>query len=138
MGFFRWKDEFSVDNEELDQQHKIFLDTLNKIHSRIGAVDSPEVVKKSVVALGHYIDVHFIEEEEHLVSIGYPDIERQRRQHDFFRARISELESSCEDLSDTELEKLLVFMRDWFLKHVLEADQDYARYASADKMLYSA
>ncbi len=138
MGLFKWKDEFSVNNEELDQQHKLFLDTLNTVQNRIGSVESFEVFKKSITALGHYIDVHFIEEEEHLVEIGYPYIERQRQQHDFFRARISELENSCQDRSDTELEKLLMFMRDWFLKHVLEADQDYARYASDEKMLYSA
>ena len=138
MGLFKWKDEFSVNNEELDQQHKLFLDTLNTVHNRIGSVESSEVFKKSITALGHYVDVHFIEEEEHLVEIGYPDIERQRQQHDYFRARISELENSCQDLSDTDLQKLLVFMRDWFLNHILEADQDYAHFVSGERFSYSA
>ena len=128
MGFFKWKDEFSVNNPRLDHQHQLFLDTLNKMHSRIGSVESFEVFKQSVTTLGHYIDFHFADEEDFLASIGYPYLEQQKREHDFFRARVAELENSYQKLSATELGKLLVFMRDWLLKHILESDQQYARF----------
>ena len=128
MGFFKWNDAFSVNNRRLDHQHQMFLDTLNKMHSRIGSVESLGVFKQSVTTLGHYIDFHFADEEDYLASIDYPYLEQQKREHEFFRARIAELENSCQKLSPKELDKLLVFMRDWLLRHILEADQQYAQF----------
>lgn len=133
MGFYEWKNEFSVNNQKLDRQHKIFLDALDNIHSHIGNIEAYQYLKESITFLGHYIDVHFFEEEELLATIGYPHLERQRRQHEFFRARIAELEDAYLDLKPWELDAFLVLMRDWLLNHILESDQDYARFVSGEE-----
>jgi len=138
MASYTWKESFSVNHEELDQQHKVFLETLKNLHKLIGSPESPENLQKAVVALGHFIDLHFVEEEEHLVAIGYPQLVRQRKQHDFFRGRLTELENSCQQLSTVELGKSLVFIRDRLVKHILEADWDFPRFVTEEKLLYSA
>lgn len=133
MEHFKWKDEFSVNHAMLDRQHQIFLETLNKIYSRMGAVDSYEVFEKSLVTLHHYIEHHFSEEERVCADVGYPYLERQKQQHDFFRVRFNDLKNSYRHMSRQELGSLVVFMRDWFLNHILEEDRDYARFMPQDQ-----
>ena len=134
MEFFKWKDDFSVNNQRLDQQHKAFLETLNRMYRHIGSADSVGVFEKSVSVLGHYIDAHFTDEENYLEAINYPSLEEQKKQHAFFRAQVTEMKNSYSRLSAKELDGLLVFMRDWFLKHILEEDKNYARFISVENL----
>lgn len=133
MEHFRWKEDFSVNHVVLDRQHQVFLNTLNKIYSRLGTVDSFEVFENSIDTMQHYIEHHFAEEERICAAAGYPKLERQRQQHQFFRTRFNDLKNAYSHMSRKEFGNLLIFMRDWFLNHVLEEDRDYARYLNPEQ-----
>ena len=48
MGFFVWKDTFSVGNEQVDRQHRLFLETLNNYYD-ITFGGKSEVVDKELL-----------------------------------------------------------------------------------------
>ncbi len=59
MDFFKWKDSFRIGIEEIDQQHRVFLEYLNKYYLQITgdkrAGMDPGMVKK----LKAYAATHF-------------------------------------------------------------------------------
>ena len=130
MGFFVWKDQFSVNNSELDRQHQNFFKLLNQIAEHIGRVDSLDCLGESVESLYDYASRHFAEEEDYLAFVGYPNLAQQRKQHAFFKTQIAQFGKNLQSSSAGDLDNLLAFMRDWFLQHILEADQEYARFVA--------
>ena len=136
--FFKWKDEFSVNDNDMDRQHQIFLETLNQIYSAVGKVDFFDVFDRSVSTLQTYIEYHFKEEEMLCAASGYPHLERQKKQHEYFRVVVNDLVDSRHTIEAKDLCSLLMFMRDWFLKHILEEDQGYADFISQDRASISA
>ena len=126
MEFYTWKDDFSVNHPLMDEQHQLFLETLNSIACRLGAIDSPEVFDRSVAMLQRYIEEHFHAEEAHLAAIDFPGLPAHKQQHDFFRSQVADLNGTYRQLSTRDLHGLLVFMRDWLLSHILDMDRQYA------------
>ena len=133
MGFFVWKDQFSVNNNELDRQHQHFFKHLNDLSEAIGRADSLECFREAIEELYSYASRHFADEEAYLTLVGYPKIDEQRNQHAFFKSQVFMFEKNLQDNGIDGFNHILVFMRDWFLQHILESDQEYARFVAASQ-----
>ena len=59
---------------------------------------------------------------------GSPDYAYQKKQHDFFALQIAELKDRFSKGDKTVPVSTLVFLRDWFLSHILETDKNYGSY----------
>jgi hemerythrin-like metal-binding protein len=70
-----------------------------------------------------------------LKNTGYIETEEQLKQHNYFESRISELESSLEQGNTESLNAVFTFLKDWFLKHVLESDRKYVPYVTKQQIL---
>lgn len=128
--FFQWKESFSVGIDEIDDQHRFFLELLNNCYAKV-AENSEKVVDRALVQeLKEYVEVHFAYEEKVLQYVGYEKLEQHRVQHDYFRSLVAELDATCQEgnLSGVKLTSTLSILRDWFLHHVLEEDMRYVRY----------
>jgi hemerythrin-like metal-binding protein len=126
MEFFRWKDQFSVNIPEMDQQHQKFFSLLNKVHLyNETQVRDPEFLNELFRELYSYVLTHFEEEEKLLEQTGLPGLEVQRKQHQYFRDQLLKLREQHFKGQATTPQSVLVFMRDWFMNHVLEFDKKY-------------
>jgi hemerythrin len=129
MEFFQWKDSFSVNNKEMDDQHKRFfslLNELNEIAEKQGG--HKEEFGKIYEELSDYADLHF-QNEEHLCEIhAYPDLEQQNIQHQFFRDELQRLGEEFHKGKPIAAKALLIFLRDWLINHILQEDKKYAQY----------
>jgi len=126
MGLFTWYKAYSVNNEELDDHHKILCDILNKLYDNCLLTDQPNCLAPIVDELVSYSNYHFSSEEQHMRNIGYKDIDKQIIDHNDFKQRILQLQQVV-NKNDIELTKeLVVFLGDWFLHHVIEEDKKFA------------
>ncbi|MHB8764663.1 MAG: bacteriohemerythrin [Deferrisomatales bacterium] len=128
MVFFRWSDQFTVYDDRMDEQHRQFLEALNGLYAATRERKDATSLRSTLDLLSQYADHHFGAEERLLRAAGYPKLEDQVRQHSFFRGQVAELRRAFEGSATTELQSTLQFMRDWFLRHILEADRGYAEY----------
>ena len=129
MPLFNWKDEFSVNVEELDQHHKSLIDIMNRLYDHCMQVDTIGCVTSELAKLNSYTDYHFKAEELYMQQIQYFDIPEHLEKHAMFTFKINELQQIHHE-SELDLTKsLIVFLGKWLLHHVLEEDRKYAVHA---------
>lgn len=93
----KWDDSLVLGIEELDNQHKTIIDQYERLSEATQDGSSNEVIADLVNFLFEYAQVHFATEDSYMVKYGYPDIEKQRREHaeftrdvDAFKKRIGQ------------------------------------------------
>jgi hemerythrin-like metal-binding protein len=129
MGFFKWKDQFSVNIPEMDQQHQKFFALLNKIQD-YNATQSrdPAFLDDLFRELCAYVLVHFDEEEKLLEQTGFAGLVEQKQHHQHFREQLIKLRNQHIQGQGSISQSVLNFMRDWFMDHVIQMDQKYGEY----------
>ena len=128
MAYFIWKDNFSVNIEEMDIQHKMFFEYLNQMFDALQRSDKEENLEHMFDNLTEYADHHFKDEESLLKKYNYSDLGTQRQQHNFFISRLKELKNRHGSNHSSISESTLAFMKDWFLEHILQEDKKYGDY----------
>ena len=125
MEFFKWKDIFNIGIEELDEQHRTFLELLNECHEGVSFQKQQGIDPAMIEKLRQYAAMHFHREEDMLRFSSYPDMEQQQKQHIYFESKIRELEAEREAGKSGNVESFFVFIRDWFLNHILQEDKKF-------------
>ena len=126
MSKIEWDDSFSVGVVEIDEQHRRWIEIINKLHDSI--MDKTVSVKNSDRILCEMIDYanfHFIFEEDHMKKVGYQDLKKHRQQHEFFNKNLAaklQEERAGGLVMNTELMKILM---NWLREHILEEDMKY-------------
>ncbi|MEW5735536.1 MAG: bacteriohemerythrin [Thermodesulfobacteriota bacterium] len=123
----QWKDQYSVGFDELDSQHRKLIETINK------AMDFYEDPSASVmdvfIQLSDYLGNHFMAEENIMAAMRYPALQAHGANHKDFNKKFMELLNAYENGDEKLALKLLLFLRDWFLNHVVTNDDPgYAQY----------
>ena len=126
MDFFIWKENFNIGIDEIDQQHKSFLNILNDCYLQLSGNKKSVITGDLIDKLKSYAAMHFRYEEKMMELCQYIEIEQQKKQHKYFESQIAELEASGSEKREKPLDTILLFLRDWFLKHILEDDTKFA------------
>ena len=132
MSLFVWKESFSVGVGDIDRQHEEFISHINNCSRVYSGCDDPDVTLNMVRRLKEYVTEHFTFEEELLRANSYPDFARHLEQHSYFEHQVKELELTISGGRFEKVESIVVFMRDWFLNHILEEDRNYLPYLDID------
>lgn len=128
MSPFKWKKDFSVGIKEMDDQHKEFFNIINRLGEAAGGTKGMEVVGPVLRQLSEYSCHHFAEEETWLKVIGYPGLQYQKKQHEFFISQVTELQDKFSKGDSNIPMSTLEFLRDWLLNHILETDKKYGTF----------
>jgi hemerythrin-like metal-binding protein len=134
MPLLTWNDDYSVNNEELDNHHKKLISILNRLYSECLDVDNENCVGPKLDELLAYADYHFKAEEQYMRRIEFFEIDDHIERHNGFTYKIHEIKRIPHP-SQLELTKeLIVFIGKWLLHHVLEEDRKYAIHAASREL----
>ena len=133
MNFFTWKDSFAIGNEEIDKQHKGFLEYLNECYLQTSRNSSAGIDRQIREKLREYASTHFHFEEALFQAKGYPDLESHVKKHKYFESQVAELDANKAGEKARTTESLFVFLRDWFLSHILEDDKKFMSFLRQEK-----
>ncbi|MCX6055232.1 MAG: hypothetical protein NTZ74_10030 [Chloroflexi bacterium] len=75
--------------------------------------------------LTKYATIHFRAEELLLEEYGYPNLAFQKKEHKAYRIKVVSLCQATFIHEDSVPAELLMFLRDWWVKHILETDMKY-------------
>lgn len=125
MVFFKWKDHFNIGIDELDRQHRTFLELLNEYSKSVSCGERHCIDTAMIEKLRHYASTHFHREEEMLRFASYPDMEHQEEEHKYFESKIMELEAEHKAGKQRSAQVVFEFIRDWFLNHILQEDKKF-------------
>jgi len=122
-----WKDEYEVDQGELDSQHYRLFEIINKLYEATRSSASNDVL-----ALLHevreYSQRHFAAEEKLLRQVHYPGLLEQQQAHRGYVSTLATISSEYYDNPSVLSEDLLLFLKNWWLYHIRTKDMEYIPY----------
>jgi len=127
-----WDDSFSINNDEIDEQHKQWIAIINDLYD---AMDSHEGISKSVIiqslmAVDHYTRFHFADEEAFMRSVDYPEYEAHKKLHE---ALLKVVEQYMDDIKRDHviIDDVMNVLTKWFPNHILKEDMKLSNYGKA-------
>lgn len=129
-----WNDALSVQNDELDAEHKRLIELINELQTRLGEEPSQEVMEATIDTLFAYAEEHLTHEERLMRESGYPSYIGHKQKHDEFRRAVA---GHAEELKGTKdrhsiQQELLFFLQRWLVSHIKKTDREYVPYLSRE------
>ncbi|SDX46814.1 bacteriohemerythrin [Thiocapsa roseopersicina] len=129
-----WHDEWSLNIDVLDEEHRGLIEHLADICHRFGPEASPRrsgdacALIDALTDLGEAVREHFKREEELMQTVGYEDVAEHRTEHALLMAEYTDqLRHWRAEGIDVFHEEAQEDARDWILDHILGADRDFAK-----------
>jgi hemerythrin len=121
---FVWDDSYKIGEENIDQEHqKLFQIALEALeHEK--QTDPKKFIKKCIIDLYQYMQLHFENEEKYMESIGYPELEAHKKLHSNIIEQINQFIKEIPKISMKDFErKLIEYMDIWLISHIIYDDQ---------------
>jgi hemerythrin len=124
MKLLKWKDAYSMGEDEIDEQHKGLFKLSNEIYYLVeDGINEPKQFRELFMALNDYTVEHFIYEEMVLQQKGYPQLKDHIKSHLLFSDKLKSIALSINE--ESKIKEIGEFVTTWLLKHVLEEDMRY-------------
>ncbi|HCY86765.1 MAG TPA: hypothetical protein DHV36_16670 [Desulfobacteraceae bacterium] len=128
MPIIEWTQDFSIGNDELDDQHKQWLDIYNKAHDRMMDPDEINFAKTGIEALKEmkaYGEFHFSKEEAVMSEAGFPKFELHRKMHRAFSNEIDGMMKDLEAGTHVLNSEVIKRIENWLRHHILKEDMKF-------------
>jgi len=124
-----WTDDLSVNIQEIDEQHKILVDLVNKLYKSIITQTEKNTVYDVLNELVQYTTIHFAVEESLMRIFDYPSYEEHKKHHEKLKKQVVDLQDKIwETTEDSISMELLHFLRGWLTKHIMKEDKRYVSF----------
>ncbi len=125
-----WTNDLSVGSQVIDSEHKQLFDLIQKFYEGIKDNSPKERLEELILGLVNYTKTHFANEEKYMRSLNYPGIDAHIKLHENF---VEQVNGYYDRLKSGKLILSLEvtnFLKDWLIKHIKGADQQYAAFSS--------
>lgn len=126
----KWDNSFAIGIEAIDKQHKQIFEHLLAIENSVAKRDPWHILHFFLTQLTEYMKFHLAVEEALLEIVRYPDRDTHCGSHARLIDQITTLEDQLKGKPSGE--NLVGFFEDWFVRHVLASDRDYAAYVTKE------
>lgn len=123
---FEWSENYSIGHLVIDENHEYLFRLLDQAAGALDDSENPEFIQTILNQLLDYTQTHFRDEEALMISLAYPKLLHHQQAH-------SNLLDTVEDMMDeyrrgitTISNSLLLFLRRWVSKHIMEEDAMFA------------
>jgi hemerythrin-like metal-binding protein len=131
--YVEWDAAFSVGNEQLDSQHQKLFQILNQLHDLVQKGGSASHFGKILDEAQEYAKLHFNCEGALLAAVHFPDLEQHKRFHEDYVERVEQYIKRTKTENGDVAFEMFLFLKDWWLDHVIGADRDYIPFVSTLK-----
>jgi hemerythrin-like metal-binding protein len=128
-----WNDTFVAGVREIDEQHMVLVDLLNKV--RVKLLPEPDIkeMEQIILDLLSYALYHFETEERLMDAYDYRRGSPQEaiahlEQHRFFSEKVVSTRKALTSGEKISAEELLQFLSEWLVNHILKTDFKLAGY----------
>jgi hemerythrin len=125
-----WNPKLTVGLEYIDDHHKQLLIHLYELQDVIATHADLEKIREMFDALISYTKYHFLAEERLMLKYRYPAIVEHKAEHQKFTDKLDETMLKLNSGNSERVTKeLFVFLRDWYIDHIIKKDTQIARHA---------
>lgn len=129
---FVWRDRYALGVPEMDSEHKLLIAKINSLVTGINDGLNADELKVLFADLAKYTQQHFSDEENYMISIGYPKIAEHKVIHQNLLSKVGGFSKKI-DNGTLDSTVLVAFLNDWLIKHILGADMRYADFSKTGK-----
>lgn len=126
MSFLQWDSGLDVGVKKMNDQHKVLIDLMNKLHADhktgVGKVEQLKTANELV----RLAIKHFREEERYMESINYDGIASHKRIHASLEKSLAEHLREVERPGGRFTDDFFYFLRSWLKAHIAGIDTKYS------------
>ena len=132
MSLLFWEEKYSVQVNEIDEQHKKMFVMINDLQRAMLGGQGIEMLQRTFAAMADYAATHFGTEEKYFQEYAYPDAQPHDEEHRQFESRLRDFRRQLGEAPDlafyTRLltTEVMKFLREWWLNHILVTDKKYS------------
>ena len=131
MNLLSWRDDYSVGNEAIDNDHKALFKMINAFYDAFHESRKRSELKPLLVQLVRYAEEHFQREENIMAHHAYPETEEHHQFHERLFETIFELNKRLES-DPLPLDRDAVnFLKYWLVDHILQEDKKLGTFLAA-------
>jgi len=126
MALIKWDSSFSVNVEEIDEQHKMLVGMINTFYESIKGEqrDALGALLDSLIDYTHY---HFSTEENYMDRFNYQNTESHKQEHRLFTEKVLDVKRRFDEEQFVITFEITNYLRDWIVNHVMKSDKRYSR-----------
>ena len=125
MNMVQWSDEYSVDIQEIDEQHKCIVSYINELYEALAKKDSRDLVADVIQKLAEYTKIHFAVEETLMRIFHYEGYEEHKSIHDKIVQQVLNYQGKFLAGDEKVGMELLMFLKGWLFEHINKVDKHY-------------
>lgn len=125
MEFIGWRNEYSVGNEEIDNQHKKIFKLINDLYEAFITKKDDLSTDEVLAALRDYSVNHFKTEEKMFERYNYVHKAEHKKEHESFINTVDKIIEESKGNKKLLSMKLTNFLQKWLINHILEEDMKY-------------
>ncbi|MDJ0958054.1 MAG: bacteriohemerythrin [Arenicellales bacterium] len=121
---FKWDDSFLIGIEELDHEHKVLIDDINRLHEELAGYKERSEIEKCLGDIYVRMQAHFALEERVMKEHDYEFFDGHKREHD--KLLDSYTESMMQLLNDSGVfpnNPIEDALEHWILNHIITSDK---------------
>ncbi len=125
MAFMKWIDDYSVCVEEIDNQHKSLINTINELFEAMKLGRANDVLAEIIDNLIKYAAIHFDTEERYFDQFNYEFSADHKEEHRKFEEEVVKFKAGFEAGNIILSMELFKFLKNWLINHMIGEDQKY-------------
>lgn len=126
MAMIVWQDDYSVDIQEIDEQHKSLVRLINQLYEALASKQHRDQVAKILDELIDYTVIHFAVEETLMRIFHYPEYDEHKLSHDHIAQKVRAFQQDFNSGEANVDMELLLFLKNWLTQHIVQVDKRYS------------
>lgn len=127
MSMIMWDDTYSVEIQEIDEQHKCLIEIMNELYAVMANKASRDRVGDVLDKLVDYTKVHFAVEETLMRIFHYEEYDEHKAIHDHIVKQVLEYQDKFRAGEHRFGLDLLMFLKEWLFDHINKVDKRYVK-----------
>jgi hemerythrin len=125
---FTWIDDYSMQIDEVDAQHKQLIAYLNQLFDQTSFQHNKDKIKLILDDLLVFTDNHFATERCYMEKYKYPDIVNHTKEHSILKEKLVTIEDRLNTSNFNLALEILLFIKQWLVIHLTDTDQKFYKY----------
>ena len=127
-----WTTNMNTGIDKVDQQHRRLVEIVNGIYEALEKGKTIKELGTSFKELISYTKTHFSDEQKIMREFKYDSYAQHEGLHRDLTKQVVDYVAELEAGKPINSNDLIVFLKNWLIKHILDEDKKFARvYAAA-------
>ncbi len=116
-----WRDTYKIGIKDIDTQHRELFDIVNRLYDLEDEQSIKEKLRTILYEFSDYMKTHFKDEEEYMLSIGYPLLKEHKQIHEDIIKSLTTIITTPAKLPIIK-SKMRVVAKRVLIEHILNED----------------